>query len=199
MRHWYRHDETFYFQKHYIEADNTQVIVCSGFHVIKMFWEIWLPLLLLIICKLSSLIRQIHPHITTALSFSINLSIAGRWSIMKNGDRQTTFISSVSRWCLKWLSCLSLSSTSSHNVCTPFHYLSIKMSNFAVWSVACLSSPHLLHHFHFYFLCWNVAIFLTHGKPMPNLTLSILFTFCLKGIAAAYLLALLTLDRFVNN
>lgn len=92
---------------------------------------------------------------------------------MKNEDRQATFISCVSRWCLKWLSCLSPTSALSHIVCSPFHYSSIKMSNSAVSSAACLSSPHLLHHFHFYFLCWNVATFLTHGKAMPNLYLSL--------------------------
>lgn len=85
--------------------------------------------------------------------FSIKLSIAGRRSGMKSRDRQATFILCDSRWCLKWLSCLSPSPALSHIFCSAFHYLSIKLSNSAVWFAACLSSPHLLHHFHFRFLC----------------------------------------------
>lgn len=118
-----------------------------------------------------SLIHRIHPYITKLLFscfFPIELSIAGRRSRMKSRDRQATFISCVSRWCLKWLSCLSPSPALSHIFCSAFHYLSIKLSNSAVWFAACLSSPHLLHHFHF--LCWNLSTFLTHGRAKPNLS-----------------------------
>lgn len=107
-----------------------------------------------VLCFLSNIQNSPVHHNTIVFFFSsIKLSIAGRRSGMKSRDRQATFILCDSRWCLKWLSCLSPSPALSHIFCSAFHYLSIKLSNSAVWFAACLSSPHLLHHFHFCFLC----------------------------------------------
>lgn len=77
----------------------------------------------------------------------------------KQGQRQTAFILSVNRLCLRWLSCLSPSSVLSVSP----HYFTIYLSgslDSAVWSEACLCFPCSLRQSHFCLPGWNFWLFL---------------------------------------
>lgn len=79
--------------------------------------------------------------------------------VAKQGQRQTSFILSVNRLCLRWLSCLSPSSFLSVSP----HYFTIYLSgslDSAVWSEAYLCFPCSLRQSHFCLPGWNFWLFL---------------------------------------